>query len=136
MTPIETVRAPTPAGHYSQAMVHAGWVFVSGQLPIDPQTGEKQLGSIEIQTEQALKNVAAVVAAAGSDLGRVVKITAYIADIALWDRVNRVCAEFFGRHRPARTVVPTRELHYGFQIEIDAIAVTADADPHQSRLGS
>ena len=125
-----------PAGHYSQALVHGGWVFVSGQLPIEPQTGAKHLGSIEMQTQQALKNVAAVLEAAGSDLSRVVKVTVYISDIALWDRVNRVYAEFFNRHRPARTIVPTRELHFGFQIEIDAIAAAVDTNPEPSRLAT
>ena len=123
MKAILTSEAPAPAGHYAQAIVHDGWVFVSGQLPVDPQTGEKRTGSIEEQTEQALKNVAAILRAANSDVDRVAKTTVYISDIALWDRVNRVYAEFFGEHRPARAVVPTRELHFGFQVEIEAIAV-------------
>ena len=123
MKAILTAEAPAPAGHYAQAIVHDGWVFVSGQLPVDPQTGEKRTGSIEEQTEQALKNVAAILRAANSDVDRVAKTTVYISDIALWDRVNRVYAEFFGEHRPARAVVPTRELHFGFQVEIEAIAV-------------
>ena len=122
MKSILTPDAPAPAGHYSQAIVHDGWVFVSGQLPIDPATGEKRIGSIEEQTEQALKNVAAILHAAGSDLERVVKTTVYIADISLWDRVNAVYGEFFGEHRPARAIVPTRDLHFGLQIEIEAVA--------------
>ena len=122
MKAILTAEAPAPAGHYAQAIVHDGWVFVSGQLPVDPQTGEKRTGSIEEQTEQALRNVAAILRAANSDVDRVAKTTVYISDIALWDRVNRVYAEFFGEHRPARAVVPTRELHFGFQVEIEAIA--------------
>ena len=94
----------------------------SGQLPIDPKTGEKRIGSIEEQTAQALTNVAEILKAANSDPSRVVKTTVYISDIGLWDRVNEVYAEFFGQHRPARAVVPTRDLHFGFQIEIEAIA--------------
>jgi len=119
---ISTPNAPRPAGHYSQAIVHGDTVYVSGQLAIDPQTGEKRLGSIEEQTEQALKNVAEILKAANSDLSQVLKTTVYISDIALWERVNAVYARFFGEHRPARAVVPTRDLHYGFQIEIEAIA--------------
>ena len=119
---ISTPNAPRPAGHYSQAIVHGNTVYVSGQLAIDPQTGEKRLGSIEEQTEQALKNVAEILKAANSDISQVLKTTVYISDIALWDRVNAVYARFFGEHRPARAVVPTRDLHYGFQIEIEAIA--------------
>ncbi len=122
MKSIATDAAPRPAGHYAQAIVHDGLVYVSGQLGVDPETGEKRLGSVEDQTEQALHNVAAVIRAAGTDIDRVLKTTVYVADIALWDRVNAVYAEFFGPHRPARAVVPTRELHHGFLVEIEAIA--------------
>jgi 2-iminobutanoate/2-iminopropanoate deaminase len=125
MPTILTPKAPKPAGHYSQALIHGDLVFVSGQLPIDPQTGQKRIGSIEEQTEQALKNVMEILKAANSDLDRVLKTTIYISDIGLWDRVDRVYADFFGEHRPARSVVPTRELHFGFQIEIEAIAAIA-----------
>ena len=119
---VKTKDAPTPAGHYSQAVVHNGLVFVSGQLSIDPRTGEHLLGSIEEQTEQALKNVAAIVKAANSDLDRILKMTVYVADINLWAAVNTVYAKFMGEHRPARAVIPTGELHHGFLIEIDAVA--------------
>jgi len=125
MREILTQNAPKPAGHYSQAIVHNDIVYVSGQLPIDPQTGEKRIGSIEEQTEQALKNLAGILKAAGSDINQVIKTTVYVSDIELWDRVNAVYARFFGEHRPARAVVPTRNLHYGFQIEIEAIAAVA-----------
>jgi 2-iminobutanoate/2-iminopropanoate deaminase len=122
MKEIYTRDAPTPAGHYAQAVVHNDMVYVSGQLPIDPQTGDKLTGSIEEQTEQVLKNLSAILKAADSDLNLVVKSTVYISDIALWDRVNAVYAKIFGQHRPARAVVPTRDLHFGFQIEVDAVA--------------
>ena len=122
MIEISTPDAPQPAGHYAQAIVHNGLVYVSGQLPVDPTTGEKRLESIEEQAEQALKNVAAILNAAGSDLDHVLKTTVYVSDISLWGRVNAVYATFFDDHRPARAVVPTRELHYGFQVEIVAIA--------------
>jgi len=123
MVVISTPNAPQPAGHYSQAIVHKDLVYVSGQLPIDPETGEKRTGSIEEQAEQALKNLAEILKAAGSDLNQVVKTTVYVSDVGLWDRVNAVYARFFGEHRPARAVVPPRDLHFGFQIEIEAIAV-------------
>jgi 2-iminobutanoate/2-iminopropanoate deaminase len=122
MKRVVTINAPQPAGHYSQAMVHNGIVYVSGQLPIVPETGEKILGPIEEQTAQALRNLSAVLKAAKSDLNRVLKTTVYVSDISLWDKVDAVYKEFFGKHRPARAVVPTRELHFGFQIEIEAIA--------------
>jgi 2-iminobutanoate/2-iminopropanoate deaminase len=121
---ILTQNAPAPGGHYSQAVVHNGLVYVAGQLSIDPQTGERKLGSIEEQTEQALRNVAAILEAAGSDLGRVLKMNVYVADIELWAAVNAVYAKVLGEHRPARAVIPTKELHYGFLVEIDAIAAT------------
>lgn len=119
---ILTPNAPIPAGHYSQATVHNGVVYVAGQLPIEPGTGNKVLGEIEEQTEQTLRNVVAILAAAGSGLAHVLKVTVYITDIDLWGRVNAVYARFFGEHRPARAVVPTRDLHHGFKIEIEAIA--------------
>jgi 2-iminobutanoate/2-iminopropanoate deaminase len=122
MKKIITLKAPTPGGHYSQAIVHNGLVYVSGQLPIHPDTGEKLLGAIEQQTEQVLKNTAAILEAAGSSLKQVIKTTVYISDIQLWDRVNQVYARYFGDHRPARAVVPTGPLHFGFQIEMEAIA--------------
>ena len=124
ITPIHTEDAPTPAGHYSQAVVYNGLVFVAGQLAIDPRSGEKKLGTIEEQTEQALKNVSQILKAANSDMSRVLKMTVYISDINLWGAVNKVYATVLGDHRPARAVIPTRELHHGFLIEIDAIAAT------------
>jgi len=126
MHTVSTTNAPSPGGHYSQAIVHNGLVFVSGQLPVDPASGEKRLGSIEAQTEQALNNVAAILEAAGSGLDQVLKVTVYIADIGLWGQVNAVYAQIFGDHRPARAIVPTRDLHHGFQIEIEAIAAVDD----------
>lgn len=123
---VHTQDAPTPAGHYSQAVVYNGLVFVSGQLSIDPRTGEKKIGPIEEQTEQALKNVGEILKAAGSDLSRVLKMTVYVSDIGLWEAVNAVYARVLGEHRPARAVIPTGELHHGFLIEIDAVAAAYD----------
>ena len=123
---VSTLKAPAPGGHYSQAIVCNGFVFVAGQLSIDPQTGIKKLGSIEQQTEQTLQNVSEILRAANSDLSRVLKMTVYTSDISFWGAINEVYARVMGNHRPARTVVPTGELHYGFLIEIDAIAATYD----------
>ena len=122
MKVIFTEKAPRPAGHYSQAIIHNDTVYVCGQLPIEPETGEKKTGPIEEQAEQALQNIAGILQAAGSDVNHVLKVTVFIADISLWERFNAVYARFFGEHRPARTVVPAPNLHYGFQVEIDAIA--------------
>jgi 2-iminobutanoate/2-iminopropanoate deaminase len=124
---IQTPNAPTPAGHYSQATVYNGLVFVAGQLSIDPATGQQKTGSIEEQTEQALNNVHAILQAAGSDWSRVLKINISVADIALWEAVNKVYSRILGDNRPARAVIPTGPLHHGFLIEIEAIAATDQA---------
>jgi 2-iminobutanoate/2-iminopropanoate deaminase len=115
---INTPNAPQPAGHYSQATVYNGLVFVAGQLSIDP-SGEKKLGSIE-----ELNNVHAILKAAGSDWDRVLKMNISIADINLWEAVNKVYSRVLGDNRPARAVIPCGPLHYGFLIEIEAIAAT------------
>lgn len=121
-----TEKAPKPAGHYSQGIIFGDLLFVSGQLPIDPLTGKKITSSIEEQTLQALKNLQEILVSADSDLKYLLKTTVYISDIRLWKRVNRVYSEFLGEHRPARSVVPSKELHHGFQIEIEAIAAIPD----------
>lgn len=126
MENILTPNAPQPAGHYSQAMVHNGLVYIAGQLAIDAATGERRLDSIEEQTEQALKNVVAIAEAAGSDLNHILKTTVYVTDINLWGQVNETYAKFFGEHRPARAVIPVKDLHYGFLIEIEAIAAVKE----------
>jgi len=122
MKKIQTDKAPKPAGHYSQAIVHAGLVYVSGQLPINPLSGEKIIGSIQNQTQQVLTNLAAILEASGSRMDHVLKVTVYISDISLWGKVNEVYSLVFGDHKPARAIVPTKELHHGFLIEVDAVA--------------
>ncbi len=122
MQSIQTDRAPKPAGHYSQAIVHGGLVFVSGQVSIDPATGEKVVGPIVVQTERTLRNLEAVLQAAGSGLDKVLKVTVFIPDIALWGTVNEVYGRVFGDHRPSRSVVPIRDLAHGYLIEIEAVA--------------
>lgn len=119
---ISTSEAPVPAGHYSQAVVHNGVVYVAGQLAIVPGQSEHRVGTIAEQTEQTLRNVKAILRAAGSDLDRVLQMTIYISDIALWSEVNATYTKVMGAHRPARAVVPVKDLHYGYQIEIQAIA--------------
>ena len=121
---ILTTEAPVPAGHYSQAVVSNNMVFISGQLPIVPSSGEKLTGPIEEQTLQVLKNIRAIAEASGSDISKIVKVTVYISDIELWGGVNKVYSAFFREdHKPARAIVPVKDLHYGCRIEMDAIAV-------------
>lgn len=122
MRMISTPEAPPPAGHYSQAVVFGDTVYVSGQLAVNLATGEKGVGSIEEQTRLTLRNIEQILLSAGSDLNHVIKTTAYVSDVELWAGVNQAYAEVFGDHRPARAVVPSRELHYGCLVEIEAIA--------------
>jgi 2-iminobutanoate/2-iminopropanoate deaminase len=126
MKTILTPKAPAPRGHYSQAVVHAGLVYVSGTLPLDPASGEPVGGEIEVQAERALESLKAVLEAAGSGLDCVLKTTVYVSDIALWSRVNAVYARWFGEHKPARAIAPVNTLHYGCLIEIDAVACIRD----------
>ena len=121
MRSIQTHSAPTPAGHYSQAIVHNDLVFVAGQLPIDPENRDAKPGTVEQQAERALRNVAAILEAAGSDLSHVLQLTVYITELEQWGPVNATFARLFGEHRPARAIVPVKELHYGAVIEIQAI---------------
>ncbi len=114
--------APAALGHYSQAVVHGGLVFVAGQLPLVPGQSTHLVGTIEEQTEQVLRNIGAVLAAAGSSLGSVLQMTVYVSDLSLWGRVNATYARVMGDHRPARAVVPVNGLHHGYQIEVQAIA--------------
>jgi 2-iminobutanoate/2-iminopropanoate deaminase len=122
MKTVETNQAPVPSGHYSQAVVHNGIVFVAGQLGIDPKDPQRPAGSIEEQTEQALKNVAAILTAAGSGLDRVLHLTIFVSDMAHWSAVNATVARLLGVHKPARAVVPCGTLNRGYQVEIVTVA--------------
>jgi 2-iminobutanoate/2-iminopropanoate deaminase len=121
MKPITDKSIPAPKGHYSPAIEHNGMLYISGQLPIDPETGNVA-DAIEDQVLQALKNVERFLIAAGSSREKVLQARVYISDIALWEKVNAVYAEFFGTHKPARAVVPVGPLHYGCLVEIEVIA--------------
>ncbi len=121
MKSIVAPKAPPAGGHYSHAIVHGGLAFVSGQLPFVPGSTDRTVGTIEEQTEQTLLNVGAVLEAAGSSLAKCVQMTIYISDMELWGRVNTVYAKVMGDSKPARAVVPVGLLHYGYQIEIQAV---------------
>jgi 2-iminobutanoate/2-iminopropanoate deaminase len=122
MKPIETGEAPLARGHYSQAVVHDGLVYVAGQLPIDPARPDAPPGDIRAQTRQVLDNVEAILHAAGSDLSHLLQVTVYVTDLSLWAEVNEVYGARLGLHRPARAIVPVAALHRGFQVEIQAVA--------------
>ncbi len=119
---IQPADQPPPKGHYSPGIEHDGLIFVSGQLPITLDTRQPFTGDIEEQTELALRNVEAVLREAGSDLNNVLQFTIYVSNMELWTAVNKRYAEVMGEHRPARAIVPVKDLHFGTQIEIQAIA--------------
>jgi 2-iminobutanoate/2-iminopropanoate deaminase len=120
---IETKDAPAAVGPYSQAVVAGDLVLCSGQIPLDPATGRMVEGDIAVQTQRVLDSLAAVLAAAGSDLAHVVKTTVFLADLADFNAMNEAYARCFGDHRPARSTVEAGKLPRGAKIEIDAIAV-------------
>lgn len=122
MKAIATDKAPKAAGPYSQAVVHDGLVYVSGQIPVDPATGNIPEG-MAAQAEQALKNLSAVLEAAGSGTGRALKVTVFISDMSQFAAVNEVYARFFAEPYPARTCVESPHLPKGVMIEIDAIGI-------------
>lgn len=126
MRKIQPPDQPQPKGHYSPGVEHNGIVYVSGQLPMSLDTREPFTGSIEEQTELALRNVEAVLNAAGSDLQQVLQLTIYVSDIELWGGVNDAYARVMGDHRPARAIVPVKDLHFGTKIEIQAIAAVSN----------
>jgi 2-iminobutanoate/2-iminopropanoate deaminase len=113
---------PEPKGHYSPGIEHGGLIFVSGQLPMTLDTREPFTGDIGEQTELALRNVEAVLKSAGSDLNHVLQFTIYVSDMELWGAVNAKYSEVMGDHRPARAIVPVKDLHFDTKIEIQAIA--------------
>ena len=119
---VSTAAAPTARGHYSQAVVHGGMVYVAGQLPIDSGDPLGKIVAFEDQARQVIDNVIAILEAAGSGADLIVKATVYIADVAHWPAFNAIYAEKLGGHKPARTVVPVQALHYGYLVEMDAIA--------------
>ncbi len=125
VTPISTDAAPSPAGHYSQAVIAGGSIYIYGQLPIRPDRTGDPAAPLEDQARQAIGNMLAILAAAGGDPRHLVKVTAYIVGVENWPRFNAVYAEMLPDARPARTVVPVPKLHYGYLVEIDAIGLLA-----------
>jgi len=120
---VTTDAAPKAIGPYSQAIMIDGLVFTAGQVALDPKSGELVGTTTAQQTEQVLKNLAAVLAEAGTNLGNVVKTTVYLADMADFAQMNEVYAKHFGTHKPARSTVQAAGLPKAARVEIDAIAV-------------
>lgn len=122
-TPVKTDRAPGAIGPYSQAIKAGGFVFVSGQIPIDPSTGQFVAGGVAEQTEQVLKNLSAVLEASGSSLARVVKTTVFLADMNDFAAMNEVYGRFFTDEPPARATVAAAGLPRDARVEIELVAL-------------
>jgi 2-iminobutanoate/2-iminopropanoate deaminase len=139
MDPIESIariftpQAPTPAGHYSQATVAGAHVYISGQLPICVAGGSLADTHFDAQAAQAINNMLAVLTAAGGTPQQLAKVTAYIVGVDNWPRFNAVYADLLPNTRPSRTVVPVPELHHGFLVEIDAVAILAGGSSRAMR---
>ena len=123
MKAISTTKAPAAIGPYSQAIEANGFVYASGQLPIDPTTGQFPEGGIKEQTRQSLTNAQNILKEAGIDLSHVVKTTVFLSDIANFAAMNEVYAEFFSEPFPARSAVAVKDLPKGALVEIEVIAV-------------
>ncbi|MCC6016257.1 MAG: RidA family protein [Desulfurococcaceae archaeon] len=119
---VYTDKAPKPIGPYSQAVKVGPWLFLSGQIPIDPRSGEVVDGDIEVQTRRVLENVKAILESMGYTLDDVVKVTVYLADLKDFPRFNNVYSEYFKDKPPARTTVQVAGLPRNAKIEIDVIA--------------
>ena len=130
---IATDRAPRAIGPYSQAVRAGNLVFASGQIPIDPATGEFVAGGIAEQTDQVLRNLTSVFAAAGVELNQIVKTTVYLADMEDFAAMNEVYGRFFGAQPPARATVQAARLPRDARVEIEAIAVS---EPRAVATGS
>ena len=122
MSFVKTDQAPGAIGPYSQAVAVDGWVFCSGQIPIDPATGDLVQGDIGVQTDLVLRNLTAVLEAAGGTLGNIVKTTVFLADMGDFAGMNEVYARHFGDHRPARAAVAVKTLPKSVDVEIEAVA--------------
>jgi 2-iminobutanoate/2-iminopropanoate deaminase len=112
-----------PGGHYSHSVAANGLVFVSGQLPIKPDGSKLDQAPFEEQARLVLDNVAQALTAAGSGIDRLVQVRVYVTDIGSWPAFNALYAAWAGAARPARAVVPVPQLHYGFKIEVEAVAL-------------
>lgn len=127
MTPsVRTANPATmaaPGGHYSHAVAGGAFVFVSGQLPIAPDGTKLNEAPFAEQVRQVLDNVAQALAGAGSGIEKLVQVRVYVTDIASWPEFNAIYAQWAGAARPARAVVPVPQLHYGFKIEVEAVAL-------------
>lgn len=123
LAPVTTTEAPGAIGPYSQAIIAGGFLFASGQIPLDPKTGALVEGGIDAQTHQVLQNLGAVLKAAGLSFDRVVKTTVYLSDMANFPKVNEIYATYFGAPAPARATIQAAALPRNVLVEIDLVAL-------------
>ncbi|MCF0056013.1 RidA family protein [Dyadobacter sp. CY356] len=119
---IKTDKAAPAGGHYVQATVYQGQIYISGQLPVTAEGKHTFHETFEIQARQAMKNLLAILEAAGGNPANLLKVTVYLVGVENWPAFNLIYAEMLGETKPARAVVPVPELHHGYLIEIDAVA--------------
>lgn len=129
VVPLSTGKAAPAGGHYSQGVRYGELIYVSGQLPVAPDGTHHADADFDQQARLAIRNMIAVVEAAGGTAATLLKVTVYLVGVVNWPRFNAIYAEILGDARPARSVVPVPELHHGYLVEIDAVAVRAPA-PH------
>ncbi|WP_156308676.1 RidA family protein [Sphingobacterium endophyticum] len=115
-------RLPKPNGHYSTAIVSNHFLFISGQLPISADGRHHEEEDFEHQFNIVFQNIEDILVASSSSLQKIVKVTAYLSDTKYWPQFNALFADFIGKHKPARTVVPVTELRHGYKLEVDLIA--------------
>lgn len=120
---INTNKAASAAGHYSQGTIANGFIFTATQLPIDPTTPDASKGSIQQQTEQVLRNIIEVVTSGGGSKDSITKIMIYMSDVSHWDEINIAYEKMLGAHKPARGVLEIKNIRKGFDVSMDAIAV-------------
>ena len=120
---VETTKAPAAIGPYSQGIIVNGFLYTAGQIPLDPQSMEIVAGGIEAQTQQVMKNLAAILEAAGVTLQEVVKTTVFLQDMGEFAAMNKVYEQHFGTHKPARSTVQAARLPRDVKVEIEVIAV-------------
>ena len=120
---VNTIKAPKPVGPYSQAVKANGWLYISGQIPINPETGEPVKGPFELQARTVLNNLKEILEAGGSGLDRVVKVMIFLTDMECFTQLNDIYTEYFGKSRPARACVGVSRLPKDATIEIEAVAL-------------
>ncbi len=124
MIEITTNDKLAPSGHYSQAIEHDGTIYISAQLPIDPLTGQKVYGTVMEETLRILNNIETILNEVALNRRSVIKTTVFVTDVNSWSQVNLAYSQFFNDHSPTRSILPVTDIHFGFKVAIESVAVT------------